>query len=1305
MSTVGGLLINLTLNTAGLTGGLLKAEAELKAFAAQMNGTSATASKGFPMIAAGATLAGLAMIGFAVASVKAATEFEYQMRMIETQAGASVAEVNRMSAAVLQLSSEGVQAGPISLAKGLYHIESVGIRGAQALDILKIAAQGAAVGNAGLEEVTNALLAAVVSGIDGVTDMSGAMGTLNGIVGQGNMRMQDLADSLSSGILATARTFGLSLQDVGAAMATMTDQGIPAEEAATRLRITIALIGAPTKIAATELKSIGISATQLADDMRKPNGLVIALRELSAHLKSSGLTASEQAAVLKTAFGGSRSSAGILTLINSIDLMDLKLKMIKKSSGSFAEDFLAESQTARASFSNLGAAVEVLMVRIGNTLIPIFKSVADIIAKVAGNTAILVFVFDAALSVITVLAGRALLLLAVKLYAIAAPALTLGVRFGFLAAAATFTTLSLAGMGPMAIVAAVGVGALTIAVKLLQATLTFGLSLIITSVLTGIIMYSKQVTQTVREVILNVLGLLADFASNLKGIPVIGGAITDKGIQSIRDNRVGLLKEYAITARELKEEAGKASLGGTDEQNYQDMLKGVGAMNQAVKDGTGPIIDSTKSLVDTFGTTIAGVEQAARFAGEGSMLEMAKGIAEKQNAPIQAYDDLVKMLQTPFNKMKELAFLYGEATSSDIAKGLANGDAKIVAQTVGLTRLIEARWQELTGESLALGLGAGSAFTKGVTAGGVEIVGVTTDIGINAQTGLSNGLMAALAKPENSAKITGKRIIGVWDAVAADAYAPGSAATTNLSSGMTNGVPDVIIAATKVATPVVNILDQVAAGAAYSGKNITLNLAAGITDPVNVAKLILALRQIVIPVAKILDETFSKLGMGSGTAMQDAFQSSIDALNKAASTVTIIDTTGSKSFLQAALSDPNWSKYIGAFGDHRRSLDKVAEAAGNAGDALRAMAADAKAAMTDAFSKIKDAARSFFDKLHEQNLKSISESHERARKALEDQKLINEGPARKAQASLDASKARREKDRLFADIQNAKTPEEHDTAVQAMNDFQAEQNILLLESQAEEKNKSIDAQIEADKKLETSDKASENKRYNTQVKEFNDTLASLKSYLSRHPEEWKKVQNQIVALLNKYGINYKVAGALMGRKFVDGIESQIKNAEAAAKKLAAAGVPKTKKEKVPPVVVVPGGAPAGTNKNDISSEPLDESGEPIYALGAWRIPRNQLAFLHANEMVVPASAADTLRRIIGSGGLSGLSRLMSGGAEPWPGGAGGVGGASTRIGSSGASQGVGDGGGTIVVQVGDDVIARIVDKRLWVRGNLSASGA
>src|ERR1035437_1811088 len=88
-----------------------------------------TAAKNLALLAVPVVL-GLG--GLAIASTNAAKTFQSDMTLIQTQAGASAAEVTNMSAAVLKLAPQ-VGVGPEELAAGLYHLECAGLRGGQAL--------------------------------------------------------------------------------------------------------------------------------------------------------------------------------------------------------------------------------------------------------------------------------------------------------------------------------------------------------------------------------------------------------------------------------------------------------------------------------------------------------------------------------------------------------------------------------------------------------------------------------------------------------------------------------------------------------------------------------------------------------------------------------------------------------------------------------------------------------------------------------------------------------------------------------------------------------------------------------------------------------------------------------------------------------------------------------------------------------------------------------------------------------------------------------------------------------------------
>src|SRR5215472_3411994 len=207
------------------------------------------------LLGAAASGAKLALSAVAVAGVSAgaaigfgidkAAGFEQQLTLIHTQAGASNENLQLIGNSLLQMAGE-VGQGPTQLAEGLYHVESPGFRGAQALDMVRQAAELADVGQANLEDTTQAVIGTMAAFQGQGMTAASAVAQLNAIVGTGDMRMDQLDSAIATGILPTAATFGLTLKDVGAGLATITDNVTPADEAATRLRMTFALMGAPS---------------------------------------------------------------------------------------------------------------------------------------------------------------------------------------------------------------------------------------------------------------------------------------------------------------------------------------------------------------------------------------------------------------------------------------------------------------------------------------------------------------------------------------------------------------------------------------------------------------------------------------------------------------------------------------------------------------------------------------------------------------------------------------------------------------------------------------------------------------------------------------------------------------------------------------------------------------------------------------------------------------------------------------------------------------------------------------------------
>ncbi len=212
------------------------------------------------------------LVGIGYESVKAATTFEASMARVQTMAGAGADELKKMSVSILDLAPK-VGVGPDALAESLYHVESAGFRGSKALDMVTASAKLSALGQDDINSSTQAVVATMASNIKGVRDANDAAALILHTVGTGDMTMHQFTQALGTGILATASTVGLAFKDIGAAIATLTDNAIPADQAATKLRTSLLMMVNPSGPASDALKSINMNSTQLAMDLQKPDGL------------------------------------------------------------------------------------------------------------------------------------------------------------------------------------------------------------------------------------------------------------------------------------------------------------------------------------------------------------------------------------------------------------------------------------------------------------------------------------------------------------------------------------------------------------------------------------------------------------------------------------------------------------------------------------------------------------------------------------------------------------------------------------------------------------------------------------------------------------------------------------------------------------------------------------------------------------------------------------------------------------------------------------------------------------------------
>jgi TP901 family phage tail tape measure protein len=322
-----------------------------------------------------AALGAAAVIGFLGESVNMASKFDSEMALLNTQAGVSEEKIGGLKKGVLALSGKVAQ-DPDSLADSLFHVESnfesMGITSEKALKLTETAAKGATVGHADLVDVTNALTAAVASGIPGVEDFDQAMGVLNATVGVGDMKMQDLANAFGSGMVATVKGFGLSITDVGAALAVFGDNNIRGSLAGNQLRMSVMALAKPISTSEAALKTLGLTQTTLAEDMQK-GGLKLALEDLVARMKKAGISADQQGQVITDAFGR-KAGAGLNVLVGQMDRLESKYPALEAGAQNFGAAWDATTKTFAFQMKSLEEKLNSFMIAVGEKLIPKIQS-------------------------------------------------------------------------------------------------------------------------------------------------------------------------------------------------------------------------------------------------------------------------------------------------------------------------------------------------------------------------------------------------------------------------------------------------------------------------------------------------------------------------------------------------------------------------------------------------------------------------------------------------------------------------------------------------------------------------------------------------------------------------------------------------------------------------------------------------------------------------------------------------------------------------------------------------------------------
>jgi len=388
------LFVRLGANVGGYLAGMGEATAASGRFdLAQMRAQEhakagwAGAATGLAAFGVVGLVATAAVVGF---SIKSAANFQTMMERLKTMGGATQAEVNASSGAVLRLATETGFSGT-KIAEALYHPISVGYSLKDSLNVARYAAEEAQASGANLDDTMYTLTSTMKSFNLPTTQSFQTMSMLHAIVSQGDQKFQQFNESVKN-LMPALGSMGISLQSGGAALDYLTDRGNTAEVASTRLTMGLALMSSPTKQAAKYLSALGLSSsevtsasaattaaltkaglstTQLSDDLRKPDGIYVALKDLQDHLKKSGVSANEADAIVSKIFGGGRTDKAIVTLLENLDGLKDKFRLIGEHAKDFGQNWKDVQGTFNFQVDQMKARAENFLIALGLRLLPI----------------------------------------------------------------------------------------------------------------------------------------------------------------------------------------------------------------------------------------------------------------------------------------------------------------------------------------------------------------------------------------------------------------------------------------------------------------------------------------------------------------------------------------------------------------------------------------------------------------------------------------------------------------------------------------------------------------------------------------------------------------------------------------------------------------------------------------------------------------------------------------------------------------------------------------------------------------------
>lgn len=297
-------------------------------------------------------------------SVDAAKTFDDQLRTINTVAGVSDAQLQRIGDRIQELSRETGKTTD-DLTAGFYDLVSAGIPAEHAMQVLKdsaILATGA-LGTTG--EVVDLLTSTLNAYGMEATESTRITDVFAKAVADGKVTAAELGSSIAQ-IAPIAAAAGVSIEEVAAGYAQLTKNGVPAAQAATQMRSAISALLTPNTQLAKIQRDLNVSFAEMASE----DGLAVALQRLREAAGSDEAFAKALGSVEALSFS-------LLTTGENAGAFATELTAVEtaaREGGTALDQYKEKSKSAVEQDKRRAAEVQTLMQDVGDMVMPIYDA-------------------------------------------------------------------------------------------------------------------------------------------------------------------------------------------------------------------------------------------------------------------------------------------------------------------------------------------------------------------------------------------------------------------------------------------------------------------------------------------------------------------------------------------------------------------------------------------------------------------------------------------------------------------------------------------------------------------------------------------------------------------------------------------------------------------------------------------------------------------------------------------------------------------------------------------------------------------